>query len=380
MTSAGELEVAQLDKQVDLDTDLLFYRGRVALFAILKGLGVGDGDHVALQAFTCVAVPEAIMAAGARPIYIDIEASGFNMDANDLQKKLTPRVRAIIVQHTYGIPANMDPIVRIANAAGLPIIEDCCHTFFSTYKGRTVGSFGVASFYSYEWGKPVVLGIGGSAVINDPGLREKVRDLYQGYRFPGLARQVRILLQFIAFKILYNPMLYWPVRSLFHWLGSLGVAESNYNPIGKGDVADDFSLRMPKNSQQRLKRKIKHVPALTQHARWIAGEYEKRIRSSVISHVSMPDQSDIIFARYPLIVNRKNELLVAARQANIELSDWYTLPIHPVAQKDWSLIHYQAMSCPNAEERCRQVVTLPVNATVRKLDIDRTIRFMDRFN
>ncbi|HIE26284.1 TPA: hypothetical protein EYP66_03250, partial [Candidatus Poribacteria bacterium] len=87
---------------------LTFFRGRVALYAILKALNIGPGDEVATQAFTCVAVPEGIMASGARPVWVDIEVDGYNMDAEDLRRKLTLRTRAIIVQHTYGIPADMD--------------------------------------------------------------------------------------------------------------------------------------------------------------------------------------------------------------------------------------------------------------------------------
>ena len=84
----------------NLLADLVYFRGRVALYALLKALDVGPGDEVATQAFTCVAVPEAIMATGASPIYVDLEPTGFNMDVGDLQHKITSRTRAIIVQHT----------------------------------------------------------------------------------------------------------------------------------------------------------------------------------------------------------------------------------------------------------------------------------------
>ena len=145
------------------DLTLLCYsRGRVALKAILRGIGVSGGDKVAIQAFTCSAVPEAIMAAGALPLYVDIESDGFNMDPEDLRKKISHRTRAIIAQHTFGIPADMDRILGIANESQIPVIEDCCHTLTSSYKGKVVGSFGVGSFYSYGWGKPVVIGVEGA--------------------------------------------------------------------------------------------------------------------------------------------------------------------------------------------------------------------------
>jgi len=357
--------------------ELTFFRGRVALYAILKALEIGEGDEVITQAFTCVAVPEAIMAAGARPVYVDLESNSFNMDADDLEGKITSRTRAIIVQHTYGIPADMERIIPLAERAGVPVIEDCCHSLASTYRDRIVGSFGVASFYSFEWGKPIVVGIGGSAVVNDSELRDKVRRQYRTYQFPGLLSQSRIQLQYLAFRLLFKPSLYWRIRGLFHWLGSIGVAESNYNPIDEGSVAEDFSLRMPKSLQRRLARKLTALDRQTAYSRWAAREYRSRIQSEVVAHPVLPDDSSTVFARYPLVTEYKEGLLRKARQANVELADWYSTPVHPLSPQELPLVHYTLGRCPNAEGRCRQVVTLPTHPAVKKRDIDRAIEFLN---
>ena len=140
-----------------------YFRGRVALYALLKALKVGKGDEVAMQAFTCVANPEAVMAIGALPIYVDVEVDGVNMDPGDLEGKITSRTRAIVIQHTFGIPADIAPLRAIAKRNNIPVIEDCCHTLASRYDGQTVGSFGIGSYYSFEWGKPLVAGIGGGS-------------------------------------------------------------------------------------------------------------------------------------------------------------------------------------------------------------------------
>ena len=105
-----------------------YFRGRVGLYAILKALDIHKDDEIAIQAFTCLAVPEAILAIGAKPSYIDIKPMQFNMSVSDLANKITPQTKAIVVQHTYGIPANMDEITEIAEKFNIPIIEDCCHT------------------------------------------------------------------------------------------------------------------------------------------------------------------------------------------------------------------------------------------------------------
>jgi perosamine synthetase len=355
--------------------DLTFFRGRVALFAILKALGIEPGDDVATQAFTCVAVPEAIMAARARPLYIDLEPQGFSLDADDLKRKLTPTTRAIIVQHTYGIPAEMDAILQVAEEAGIPVIEDCCHTIVSTYHGRTVGTFGVASFFSFEWGKPVVIGIGGSVGVNDPELGRRIEQLYSGFSAPGLSQMVRLEVQYLAHHVLYRPSFYWPLRSLYHSLASIGAAESNYNPIRHDHVAKDFALKMSEPLKARLGRKLENLEAQTKHRRDVAAEYQTRINATAVTHPVIPDDCDPVFVRYPLLTENKSSLLREARKANVELADWFATPVHPLTPADWPAVNYHAGSCPNAEERCGLIVTLPTHPGVTKDFIDRAVRF-----
>jgi len=360
-----------------LDGQLLFYRGRVALYSILNALGIGTGDEVALQAFTCVAVPEAILASGARPIYVDIEPNGWNMDANDLAAKISSRTRAVVVQHTFGIPADLRRIGRIATAAGLPIIEDCCHTMASMYEGQPIGSFGMASFYSFEWGKPLVVGIGGGVTVNDEELRKRLLQQYSSYTFPPKADQRLLTLQYLAHRVLYRPSLYWPVRGLYHLLSRLGAARGNYNPVRAGSVADDFSFRMSTPLQSRLAVKQRDLQPSTHHSRRITDEYRSKISSSLLLHPAIPDQTNVVFARYPLVTDEKLRILTAARKANVELADWYLTPVHPIPAHAGETVGYQFGSCPNAEVRCKQVVSLPTHAAVTSRDVDRAVSLLN---
>jgi dTDP-4-amino-4,6-dideoxygalactose transaminase len=363
---------------IDPFASLTYYRGRVALYAILKAMGVGVGDEIVTQAFTCLAVPEAIMATGARPIYVDIEASGFNMDVYSLEQRITPQVRAIVVQHTYGIPADMDRIVELAEHKGIPIVEDCCHTLISKCRGKTVGSFGVGSFYSFEWGKPVVAGIGGKALINDMHLLKRIQSQYEKFTYPSFLKTFRIQVQYAGFKLLYRPYLYWHVRSMFHILGSIGAAESNYNPIQEQSrIARDFSLKMSKAVHKRLVKKLRDLEADARHSRDVAAEYKSGINCPVVQIPLLPLDSDTVFARYPLISKDKHALLEKARKANVELADWYSTPVHPLEKNDLNKVYYNSGSCDNAETRCKQTVTLPTHQAVSRRDIYRTIKFFN---
>lgn len=357
-----------------------YFRGRVALFALLNGLNIEKEDEVALQAFTCVANPEAVKASGAVPVYVDIEPDGVNMDYRDLEQKITSKTRAIILQHTFGIPAKTDTLLSIAAKKNIPVIEDCCHTLTSQYQKKKVGTFGVGCYYSFEWGKPLVAGIGGALTVHDALLEKKVKEQYAAYKTPRIGRDIRIFIQYFAHKLLYRPRLFWPVRSLFHMLGKLGAAESNYHPIIAEGIASDFSLRMSLFSRNRLKKKYPLLQTITEHSKSVCSRYASEINSPAVSHISIPEKSVPVYCRYPLLAQNKKELLKQAKKQNIEIAEWYATPIHPLKGEELTLVNYRDGICPNAEKRCGQIITLPTHTKVRTADIDRTVEFLNGFS
>jgi dTDP-4-amino-4,6-dideoxygalactose transaminase len=357
--------------------EFTFFRGRVALFAILKELGVGKGDEVAVPAYTCVAVPEAVLASGARPIYVDLEATGLATDAVHCDAILSSRTKAIVVQHTFGIPARVAAFVNLGRQRGVPIIEDCCHTFSSTYKGREVGTFGDAAFYSFEWGKPIVAGLGGSLVCRNAELEHRVAASYASFKQPSFLRDLRLRAQYYAFSALYRPSLYWMIRDLKDHLTRAGLAESNYSESYGGVAGKDFGLRMARSCRARLIGKMRALARVTQNSRFVCERYRTEIRGAIVGHVEVPAGTEPVYARYPLWTEQKGRLLALARKARVELAGWYATPIHPLARDEWESVAYVAGSCPNAELRVRQIVTLPTHSRVSPRDIERTVRFFD---
>lgn len=319
-----------------------FFRGRVALYAILKALGIGAGEKVALQAFTCVAVPEGIAATGAKPSFIDITDSGFTMDPKDLIRKLSSQTKAIVLQHTFGIPAHTEAVMEIADERGVPVIEDCCHTYLSAVNGRRVGSFGAASFYSFEWGKPLVAGMGGSAVTSDEGLRERLCHQHDDLQDPPLARNLRIELEYLGYRMMFRPSLYSFARRLKGVLGSLGVVESSYNgQYGEG-ASSDFLFRMANSSRRRLMHAVGNIERLANHSDWIACQYRERIRSPYVSHPVSEPGSRVVFGRYPLTSPHKKTIMRLASRAIVEVAGWYSSPVHPLSQAEWGVGARQA--------------------------------------
>ena len=132
----------------------LYWKGRVALYAILKSLDLKKGDEVIIPAFTCVVVPNAIIYAGLKPVYVDISPATYNMDVNLIEKKITSRTKVIICQNTFGLSSDLESIILLAKKYNLFTIEDCTHGFGGFYNGKPNGSYCDAAFFSTQWNKP----------------------------------------------------------------------------------------------------------------------------------------------------------------------------------------------------------------------------------
>ncbi len=151
--------------------------GSAALDAAVVALGIGPGDEVILPTFTIISCAAAIVRAGAVPVVVDSDPVTWNMDLNQVADRITPRTKAIMVVHIYGLPVDMDPILELAEKHGLKIIEDAAEMHGQTYKGRPCGSFGDLSTFSFYPNKHITTGEGGMILTDDDGLAERCRSL-----------------------------------------------------------------------------------------------------------------------------------------------------------------------------------------------------------
>lgn len=150
--------------------------GTDALLFALLAAGIGPGDEVITVGWTFVASLEAIIHAGATPVVVDIEPTTMTMDLDRLAEAITPRTRAIMPVHIYGHPADMDPIMKIAEANSIFVLEDACQAHGAEYRGRRAGALGHAAAFSFYVTKNLsAYGEGGMVTTNDGELAEKVR-------------------------------------------------------------------------------------------------------------------------------------------------------------------------------------------------------------
>jgi len=146
--------------------------GTAALTVAVNALGLGPGDEVILPAWTWHSCFNAIVLAGALPVFAEIDES-FNIDPHDIESKITPHTKALMAVHLQGNPADLDKIIPIARKHNLKLIEDCAQSVGASYKGRPLGSYGDISIYSLQLNKTITSGEGGAVVTNDPMLFER---------------------------------------------------------------------------------------------------------------------------------------------------------------------------------------------------------------
>ena len=171
-----QLEQA-IAKKVDRRYGVAVCNGSAALDVAVAALNLEHGDEVILPTFTIISCAAAIVRAGAVPVVVDADPATWNMDPNQIEEKITPRTRAIMVVHIYGLPTEMEPILRLAERHGLKVIEDAAEAIGQTCNGKTCGSFGDISTLSFYPNKHVTTGEGGMVLTDDAGLAERCRSL-----------------------------------------------------------------------------------------------------------------------------------------------------------------------------------------------------------
>ena len=159
--------------------------GTVAIDAAVEALGIGPGDEVIVPTFTIISCVLQIVRAGATPVLVDCDPLTFNVDPRAVVEKITAKTKAIMIVHIYGLPVDVDPILRVAGDLGIPVIEDAAEVIGQTYNGRPCGSLGDISCFSFYPNKHVTTGEGGMVLTDNDRLAETARSLRNLCFLPG---------------------------------------------------------------------------------------------------------------------------------------------------------------------------------------------------
>jgi dTDP-4-amino-4,6-dideoxygalactose transaminase len=283
--------------------------GTEALHLALATCGIGPGDEVVTVSHTAVATVAAIELSGARPVLVDIDPLTYNMDPNLLEKAITPKTRAIIPVHLYGLPAAIEDIQTIAAEHGLRLIEDCAQAHGAAYRGKHVGSFGdMACFSFYPTKNLGALGDGGAVVTNDPELAEKVRLLRE-----------------------YG----WAERYVSYIPG--------------------WNTRLDEIQAAILRVKLKHLDFDNGRRIELAARYREGLFETGIALPVQPKDAVHVYHLYVIRVKERASLQAYLRSKDIGTAVHYPVPVHlqPAYEKN-------AVRLPNTETAAREVLSLPM--------------------
>lgn len=347
-------------------TAVAFSSGRMAQRAILESFSIGKGDDVLVQAFTCVAVPNSVLWAGAKPVFVDIDATG-NIDVDDAEKKLTPKTKAMIVQHTFGIPADIKAIVSFCTLHKLILIEDCSHSLGIRVDGKLLGMFGDAAFFSFGRDKVISSVWGGVAIINSVRVKESKRlSMHRdALRFPSYA---------FILKQLTHPLLFFFSMPLYRigvgkvfiaFFRALSLLSLPIFPIElTGGIPKELVTRYPNALALLILHQLEKLDLYTRMRSETAKGYKTIISKSNKIH-TFETPFGATYLRFPLLVSDPSVLIRDAKKDGILLGNWYSNVIDPKGVS-FELIGYRKGSCPKAEKASKHILNVPTRLTRRE--------------
>jgi dTDP-4-amino-4,6-dideoxygalactose transaminase len=288
--------------------------GTAALQLVLQGLGVGPGDEVITVAHTFIATAEAINAAGAQPVFIDIDPVSYTMDPSKLEAAITPRTKAIIPVHLYGQPADMDAINAIANRHKIPVIEDSCQAHGASYKGRRTGSLGRAACFSFYPSKNLgACGEGGAVTTSDAELAKRIRMLRD----------------------------HGSVKKYEHEFPA-------YNMRLEGIQGGVLAVKLP------------HLDGWNKNRRILAARYNELLAGSkVVTPKEMP-YAEHVYHLYVVVVEDREALKNALNEQGIETGLHYPIPLH--LQRAYENLGYKKGDFPVSEHVASHLLSIPMYA------------------
>ena len=351
---------AFLGKEFKGDT-FLFYKGRDALEFLLRALKIGKGSDVIIQAFTCYALEEAILRAGANPVFTDIEKGSLNLSLATLEaayaQAKNPQV--LVVQYTLGIPVNILKIKQWCQKKGMLLIEDLAQAYGGKdTQGAPLGSYGDAVILSFGRDKILDAVSGGAGII---------KCKYQKIAISGSVSWSRL------FKDLIYPVLTWKIRFCYSFgLGKLLHKVAVFLSLIESPVKSYQSRPLPLPDQYAalVLNTLKHLDEQLAHRRDIAKIYWQSFPADIV-----PDHNILLLGnclRFPLIIAKPNELISNLEKQSIYISDrWYRKAVD--CGKCNCISNYIPGSCPHAEETAQHIINLPTHRFISRNDAQRIV-------
>jgi len=365
-TKYQKLLTERLKHYLKIKHCFLFDSGRTSLYFLLQALGVGKDDEVIIQAFTCSVVPAAIINGGATPIYIDIDEN-YNLDPKKIEEKISPKTKALIIQHTFGKAADIETIAKICLKFKIALIEDCAHSLGGEFKKGKLGAFGKAAFFSFGRDK-VISGIwGGAITTNDALLAAKLQNLTQNYPQRGFFWSVKQLIYIPLVFLAMQTYDFFNLGKFLHWFfrkaklvdDAVSCEDKKCLPPKK------FYRGLPEFQAKLVCLQLAKIEEILRHRKKMAGFYAREL--------NLPFDEDSTYLRFSFERADAENIRIAAAKKNIFLGNWYN---NPIAPKDIDLekFGYNKGECPKAEKSATRILNLPTNPNLSLKEAERIVK------
>lgn len=359
-----------------------FNSGRSALWAILKALNLEKGDQILVQGFTCNALINPIINLGLKPVYVDINKETLNLDPKDLEQKITSKSRAVVVQHTFGLPADLKRILEICRKYNLILIEDCAHSLGAEYKGRKIGTFGKAAFFSFGRDKIISSVYGGMAICNDKELGERLKDVWRSLNYPSKSWVFQQLLHSLFVEYLVKPFYRFGTGGKIVLIG-LQKAKILSKAVTKQEKKGKLPSYIPKKLPEALAILALHqfskLKKFNSHREKIAQIYLKKLNDFSVG--LQRSQEGRIYMRFPVILEGYNteKLLKVFRRYKIFLNDGWRKTVVVPPDTDQTKMQYQQDQCPVAELVAKYILNLPTHVNIFPKNAEKIAKILLKF-
>lgn len=304
--------------------------GSVALDLVIQALGIMPGDEVICPSFTFTATAEAIVHAGANPVFVDIEVGGYNLDVKEVAKVITSKTKAIIPVHLYGTPADMNPLLKLAKEYNLKIIEDAAQAHGSIYHGKRIGSIGDAAIFSFFPAKNLgCYGDGGAITTNDLELAEKLARLKDHGR----------------------------------------TSKYEHIEIGYGGRLDNIQAAI-------LLAKLPSLEKWNERRKEIATIYSDSLKELYQVPREYEGRSSVYYV-YTLRHPKRDQIIEYLNKNGIATGIYYPKPLH--LQTAYSYLGYNKGDLPRTEKTCQEIFSIPMYPELTNDEVSYIIDNLKRF-
>jgi len=342
----------------------LFATGREALCALLRSLDLKSGEEVMVQGYTCVVVPNAIHAAGGVPVYVDIDRDTLNLDPEAVEATITNRTRAVICQHTFGIPAETQRLKEICNKHNLILIEDCAHVIPDRNDPEAIAKYGDFLLFSLGRDKAISGITGGVLISRKPEASAKLKDEEKNstdLSFWKIGRLINYPWIYYFARPFYGIVLGKAFLVLTRKIGLLV-------PILSDDEKEDGKMplllhRLPNACAYLALQSFKRLSEINDHRRTLTRFYLEEGRKNgwpLLSGVT----ENLPLQKFPLFVRNADGIRAKLKKKNIHLNDGWTGCVVCPPGINLDALNYTPGSDPEAEAACEQILSLPTHPTM----------------